>query len=433
MLIDPRKSLLKIYHASLSAVDGRRNVHDWLHSHPLESPACVISIGKAAAAMFAGVYDACPTKIARALIITKQGHVDKFIGDSSEASLLQRYDFPLTVVESAHPIPDQRSLDAGCTLLKFIKDSHLEAQLLFLISGGSSSLVEVLPAGISLAELEKLNSWLLGSGLNINEMNQCRTMLSCIKGGGLLSYLNGRKASALYLSDVPNDDVSVIGSGLLASSSENIEVDLPDSLQTLCKNAEKSTAIGLSNHSPSECALKQSIILVNNKTARESAKLAAQLELNCLQDAIQITVIDKLLTGDVFELAQMIVSHLKKTAPGLYIYGGEPSVKLPTNPGQGGRCQSLALAVATAIENMDDMVFLAGGTDGSDGPGEVAGALVDSETLQRLNKKGFDAIKYLQSADAGSCLAASDDLLFTGPSGSNVMDLVLALKLPPNL
>jgi len=433
MLTDPRKILLKIYHASLSAVDGRRNVHDWLHSHPLESPACVISIGKAAAAMFAGVYDACPTKIARALIITKQGHVDKFIGDSSETSLLQRYDFPLTVVESAHPIPDQRSLDAGHTLLEFIEGCSIDTPVLFLISGGSSSLVEVLPAGISLAELEQLNSWLLGSGLNINEMNQCRAMLSCIKGGGLLSYLNGRKASALYLSDVPSDAPSIIGSGLLAARSDKLEIDLPEWLQALHRKAALSSGTVLIDPSLYGQALLNSVILVNNKTACEAAALAAQLELNHFYGDLQITVMGKFLTGDVFKLATMIVSNLEKATPGLYIYGGEPSVKLPANPGEGGRCQSLALAVAMEIADMKSVFILAAGTDGSDGPGEVAGALVDSETLQRLNKTGFDAIKCLQSADAGSCLAASDDLLLTGPSGSNVMDLVLALKLPPNL
>jgi len=430
MSSDARKSLLKIYHAALAAVDGRRNVCDWLLSHPLESSVYVVAIGKAAAAMFAGVHDACPTTITRGLIITKEGHAADFSEESLEKPLFQHYGFPLTVLESAHPVPDQRSLDAGQALLSFIEDSPVDAQLLFLISGGSSSLVELLPSDISLDDLKQLNSWLLASGLNINEMNQCRMMLSCIKGGRLLSYLGVRKTSALYLSDVPNDDPSVIGSGLLAGHSDTLEMDLPEWLQALHRKAALSSKTILTDRSFAEQVAQNSVILVNNKTAREAAAVAAQFELKHLQGDFQIIAIDKILAGDVFELAAMIVSNVEKAAPGLYIYGGEPSVKLPANVGQGGRCQSLALAVAIAIAGMEGVFLLAAGTDGSDGAADIAGALVDNETLQRVNKKGFDALECLQQADAGSCLEASGDLLFTGPSGSNVMDLVLALKLP---
>jgi len=115
--------------------------------------------------------------------------------------------------------------------------------------------------------------------------------------------------------------------------------------------------------------------------------------------------------------------------PGVCIWGGEPSVQLPEHPGRGGRNQHLALSAATVIEGRDDIFFLSGGTDGTDGPGEDAGALVDGGTLGRVRRAGYEAQDALDRADAGSLLEASGDLVHTGPTGTNVMDLMIGIRI----
>ncbi|HEC05594.1 MAG TPA: DUF4147 domain-containing protein, partial [Thiolapillus brandeum] len=176
-----RRDLLDIYQAALQSVHGERAVARWLSQSDGASIA-VVAIGKAAPAMMQGALRALEERLLQGLVITRKGYADPRF--ASHERIIQ--------MESAHPVPDESSLVAGQALLDFIWDHPEKQPLLFLISGGASSLVEVLPAGISLDDLQNLNRWLLGSGLDIHAMNSLRCRISDIKGGGLLRYIAHR-------------------------------------------------------------------------------------------------------------------------------------------------------------------------------------------------------------------------------------------------
>ena len=370
----------------------------------------MIAIGKAAASMLLGVLDTQAPHVEAGLIITKAGHTEKFDGQSP----------PITQLESAHPYPDQRSIAAGRQLLQFIEQTPGDTGLLFLISGGTSSLVEVLPANIDVAQLHDLNRWLLARGWPIDEMNQIRKSVSLIKAGRLACMLAGRAAMQLLISDVPEDDLSVIGSGLLVPNTplRITHKDLPDWLVSMQMQVpDPPTA-------DAACfATIQSHIIASNARLREEAvRIAEQLGYTMRVNAF--------VTGEAAAQGAAIARNLIAGPAGIYLWGGETVVTLPEQPGQGGRCQQLALAAAQVLAGHDHIALLAVGTDGTDGPGEVAGALVDGQTLARARDAGARAAEIaLRRADAGSFLAASGDLVDTGPTGTNVMDLVIGIKL----
>lgn len=410
-----RQDLLATYQEALESVRGRACVRRYLAASSWnggrERPRAVyvVAVGKAAADMTAGACDVLGAEFASALMITKRGHCPVSLPD----------DIPLTCVESSHPLPDAASLKAGQCLLNYIHAAATDGKLLFLISGGASSLVEVLAPGITLQQLEHVNSWLLSSGLAIGPVNRVRKRISCIKGGRLASCVRGRPTLNLLISDVPDDDRKIIGSGLLIPHTQ-ADLDtggltLPKWLQLLI---QRSSPLAESHHFESI----QTEIVARSALAREAAARAAQ------HRNYQVHLRDSLLEGDAAETGRRVAREVIAGRPGMTIWSGEPTVRLPPRPGQGGRCQSLALSAALEIEGRDGIWLLAAGTDGTDGPGEVAGALVDRETLTRGRSAGLDPVRALAGADAGTFLAESGDLIRTGPTGTNVMDLVLGLK-----
>jgi glycerate 2-kinase len=166
-------------------------------------------------------------------------------------------------------------------------------------------------------------------------------------------------------------------------------------------------------------------IVADNRLALQAVKEAAE------EDGVPVYLQPGHYSGSVQELAKHFVQTLQQGPPGLYLWGGESSMKLPPLHGHGGRSQHLALAAAELLAGDDDILLLVAGTDGSDGPGEVAGALVDGGSKQRGEEEGFSLHMALTHADSGTFLAASGDLIETGPTGSNVMDLVLGWKADP--
>jgi glycerate 2-kinase len=404
-----RRDLRAIFESALQAVNGRHCTAAFLSVHPPVRPVFLVATGKAATDMASGAVDSLGDRLSRALVVTKTGHMDsRLAGDRRFICL-----------EAAHPVPDQRSLVAGDTLIRFLEGVPDDAELLFLISGGTSSLVEVLPDGMTLATLQKVNHWLLGSGLPIGEINRIRQALSCIKGGRLANSLRGRKARVLMISDVAGDDPAIIGSGMVyqAEAGPVASTGLPGWLNVLI------SSLGTS------C-----------DTAAAGPGLVAHYVIARLDDALEAaaaharslgypaSIIPARLEGDAVETGRLIVGYLEDKSAGVYLWGGEPTVRLPPQPGRGGRCQSLALAAAQAMRRQERLVLLAVGTDGTDGPGDAAGAMVDPETVSRGNAQGLNARHCLEAADAGRFLAASGDLLVTGPTGTNVTDLVIALK-----
>lgn len=402
-----RQQLLQIYRAALLAVGGEQVVSHYLAQYPVSGKWAVVAIGKAAAAMAMGAQTALGEGLYSGLVVTKYGHADPRLGQG-----------PWVVMESGHPLPDENSLEAGKALLEYLDSLPDEIPVLFLLSGGASALVEALPDGVTLAELERVNDWLLGSGLAIGQMNSVRKQLSLIKGGRLVRYLAGRHCLQLLISDVPGDDPAMIGSGpLYPSSREPLPDNLPAWLSSLLPPNEPQLT-----EDAAFSANVETRLIATNELARKAAANKAQ-ELG-----YQVHDHPGHFKGQVEALATEFVQTLMHGAPGIHLWGGESSVLLPENPGRGGRNQHMALMAARLIAGCDDILLLAAGTDGTDGATEEAGALVDGGTVLRGEEEGYSVATALNSADSGHFLEASGDLIETGPTGTNVMDLVIGWK-----
>jgi hydroxypyruvate reductase len=397
---EARQDLLEIFAAALEAVRGDRVVAQALQQARLTGDWHVVAIGKAAAAMWQGAREVLGGQIRASLVITKHGHAEALSPQEG-----------LELIESDHPVPGAASLEAGRRLLDFLKRAPADARFLFLVSGGASSLVEVLPEGMTAGQLAQLNTWLLGSGLDIAAMNAVRKRVSRIKGGGLLRWVGTREGRCLLISDVPGDDPAVIGSGLLVPGDAPLPDGLPDWVGALI---EADAALPSSS---TRCE-----VIANRTRALEAAAETAR------QLGYRVELAPDLLSGDAGATGAALGARLRDAAPGVYLWGGETTVRLPPQPGRGGRNQHLALGAARALAGAAGAYLLAAGTDGTDGPTDDAGALVDGQTTERMALDGIDARDALVRADAGTALEAAGDLVRTGPTGTNVMDLVIGLK-----
>jgi glycerate 2-kinase len=383
---DPRRELLlELLRSGLQRVEGRRCVRAAL-TEPAGSTApahvWLAAIGKAAESMALGAHEALGEAIERTLLITR---------DAPSATLLAAGP-SVEVMLGAHPLPDERSLAAGARLLAWVEGLPPEAQPLFLISGGASSLVEVLEAGATLQDLEELTRQAFAQGIAIGELNARRARLSRIKGGRLAARLHGRPARALFVSDVPQDDPRVIGSGLMGPAASG------------------------------EDRVARRVVASVDDAVAAVAAAAAGLGLT-------VQAPPRRFEGDAVRLAARFAHELSLASAQLCVWGGESTVQVPLRPGRGGRNQHLALAAARLLAGHADLLLLAAGTDGIDGVTEDAGALVDAQTCSRIKLAQLDPESCLQQADSARALAASGDLVHTGPTGTNVGDLVIGLKL----
>lgn len=409
MLDAPRRDLFAIYTQAIRAVHGRKVVSDYLRPRVALQPVYIAAIGKAAAAMTAGAFAAWSDAIHSAIVITRHGYAPE----------AQHREPRTQYLEAGHPHPDAASLVAGQALVNFLCAVPATASCLILISGGASALAEVLPDGITLADWQRVNAWLLASGLDIRAMNAVRSAMSCIKGGRLVHALAARNTEVLLISDVPGDDPRVIGSGLLYPAGGALDdLALPDWIIQLLRAAPSVT------FDDPRFANVQTTIVANNAMARRAAAEAA-----CERGYAARCDSSYEFSGDVVMTAQNIVDSMSSALPGVYIWGGETTLKLPDNVGRGGRNQHLALECAVRLAGNNDTVVLAAGTDGSDGSTRHAGALIDGGTLERGLHAGLTARNCLENADASSFLEASGDLIYTGPTGTNVMDLIIAMRL----
>ncbi len=403
-----RENILHIFQSALAAVNGRVRVRERLKERPFTGKIYMIAIGKAACAMAQGAQDALNGQIADALIITKKGY--------SEA-------LPWPVWEAGHPLVDESSLEAGKQLLAFVDRISLDASVLVLISGGASALVEVLPTKISLAQFQKINSWILASGLNINDYNRIRRRLSCIKGGRLAKLLFPRRVLCLVISDVPGNDLRAIGSGpLIMDEDLRRPLTLPG-LPDFLREALQHMPPAPLPDDPCFQKVNREIVATLDNAKNAAIETAEKVGYTSMMEAAFVA-------GDAVQAGTRLAKKLLESEFGVvHVWGGETTVKLPSTPGRGGRNQSLALSAALELRDRGKILFLAVGTDGTDGPTDDAGALIDESTIARGQAAGFDAQQSLARADAGSFLEASGDLIHTGPTGTNVMDLMLGLRI----
>lgn len=376
--LDPRRFLLEMLDAALRAVNGRRVVAHFLESWRFDTRVEVLAIGKAASAMALGARDVLGARIVRMLVVTKLGHSDPELAGAG----VEQW-------ESAHPVPDETSLECGARLEARLRDPLPGVMPLFLVSGGSSSLVECLRDGVTLADLRSLNSHGLAAGWNIARLNAERARLSRIKAGGIARMLGDRRALALFVADVAGDDPEIIGSGLLG-------------------------------HGGRQDAVERHVIASVEHAVHAVAAAAGHRGLR-LEIAPRFE-------GPADAVAREFVARLRDSPADGVVCGGESTVCLSAHPGRGGRNQHLALSAALLLRAAEPMTLLAAGTDGTDGPTPDAGAIVDSGTVERAELAGVDAARALRDYDSGLALESAGDLVHTGPTGTNVGDILIGVK-----
>lgn len=395
----------------------------------------VLSMGKAAAAMAWELYSILGGRVTDSLVITKEEHA------------LEQLPWPQ--VEAGHPVPNEASVHAGLRVKELVGSLGAEDLLLVLLSGGASALVADLPPNCSLEEIQHFYQQLLASGASIDEMNILRKHFSSIKGGQLAKLAGGASIHIGVLSDVPGDDLSTIASGPFYPDSSTLadvervlhkyelRDDLPpalaDHLLEMLEDPRKETP------KPGDPVFDKvrHHLLATNQLALQAAANAA------LDHQLEPIVFQSLLEGEARDLARRFLRQCldemeKRTAKGnlapvCFLAGGETTVTLKGS-GKGGRNQEFVLSILTDIladstlaERLNRYAFaiLSGGTDGTDGPTDAAGAVLDNRLLNEIREKGPDPIPYFDNQDAYHFFGQAGGLVKTGPTQTNVMDLVV--------
>lgn len=378
-----------------------------------EGKLYLVAIGKAAWQMTKAASDICGSDISRGIVITKYGHVK---GELDKISCL----------EAGHPVPDENSFKATEQVIEMVSGLNEEDLVLFLVSGGGSALFE--KPLISGEELADITQQLLDSGASIDEMNAIRKRLSAVKGGRFAKLCEPAKVFSIVLSDVIGDSLDVIASGPAYPDSSNCRQ---------ANNIIKRYEIRLSDEAR-ECLQQETPKEVSNVTTvitgsvkelcRSAVSLAEELgyETSFLTDELKYEAKE---AGVVFAKRAALYNKVSRLASSkkkiAIVEGGETVVKV-RGEGKGGRNQEFALAAAPYIDGKTIAIFSVG-SDGTDGPTDAAGGYVDGRSYGALTAKKIDVEEVLWNNDAYTALEAIDGLIITGPTGTNVNDLAVAL------
>ena len=406
----------RILSAALKAVDPFDAVKK--HLPILDGRVFGLGIGKAAIPMMDALAER--TQLSGALAITKF------------ASSLSRKFYP--VIESGHPVPDARSLNAGERVLEFVSSLQADDTLVCLISGGGSALMTLPYQGITLDDMQAMTRALLASGARIDEINTIRRSLDRVKGGGLARATKARVIS-LILSDVIGNPLEAIASGPTAPDPTTPEDALAilkkyDIAKIVSKSIIQTLEAGslLPNLQQQAIDLQnvQNIIIGDNRLAAHAAAQQAQLE------GFRAEVLTNDLQGEARDVGVMLAGTLraetsKDVHPFCLIAGGETTVTIK-GEGKGGRNQELALSAVKELAGLENIMLISLGTDGDDGPTDAAGAVVTGNSAQRAASLGLEAADYLARNDAYSFFDVLGDLLKTGPTGTNVNDLIFLIQ-----
>jgi len=399
-----RAEATRIFQAGVAAADPAKAVRRALMAAPMGGRPVVIALGKAAGAMMEEALRHVDAKAA--LVVTNAENARAVTGAS--------------VMIGDHPVPSDGSVAAGAALLDTVARLDAGEHVLALISGGGSALAIAPVEGISAEDKQAANAVLLGSGLDINQMNLVRQCLSRLKGGGLLAATKA-EVRALILSDVIGDDLRVVASGPTVSrvgSHKDARAVLREAGVWDAMPAAVKTHLETDESAPA-ASPAQNEIVGSNRVSLDAMVAAC--------DGAEI--VDDALEGDVAEAAQKVLTAMRSARGDCtLIFGGETTVKLRGN-GVGGRNQELALRVAQGAQDIDgNWVFLSGGTDGRDGPTEAAGGIVDAKTVARMEAAGRSIDQVLSTNDSFHGLDAAGDLLVIGGTGTNVADVQVFLR-----
>jgi len=436
---DPRKDALAIFQEGLKAADpfaavertlqvkeDRITVAERSYDAGRYRRILVIGGGKAASPMARALEHRFGSRIAKGLVVTKYGH-----------------DMPLETVqlrEAAHPVPDEAGEKGARDILSLLEDATEEDLVFCLLSGGGSALLPLPAPGITLPEKQATTRELLASGATIHEINAIRKHLSAIKGGGLAKAVWPGTLVSLILSDVIGDDLDTIASGptvpdrstfrecLEILDKYNLKERVPESVLARFRRGTRGDEAETPKAGDPVFEKTQAVIVgsagMSLTAAREEARRRGYNTL----------VLSSMIEGETRDVARVhaaVGKEILKTGqpvsrPGCVISGGETTVTL-RGKGLGGRNTEFVLAAAMEIGGLPQVVVFSAGTDGTDGPTDAAGAVADGKTLARAEEQGLSAARYLADNDSYHFFEALGDLVKTGPTMTNVMDLRIVI------
>lgn len=417
-MISLRQDALTIIDAAIEAVLPEAAVQAALKNRAITKAVTVIAIGKAAWRMAEASYAVLGEKIKQGLIVTKYGH--------SQGALPK-----FEIIEAGHPIPDENSVLGAERALDMVSVTDSKVDLiLFLVSGGGSALFELPQLGLDLSDIMEITDQLLSRGATITEMNTVRKHLSRVKGGRFAEACGQTEIFTVVLSDVIGDPLDVIASGPAfpdpSTSAEAFEV-----LDKFGIAYSAKVKAAIEKETPKSLGFCESIITGSVSTLCDAAAEA------CEALGYAPIILSAEMTGEASELGQTLAAfareillgksvRYKLRPPCALVAGGETIVHL-RGKGKGGRNQETALAAAVGIQDLDHVVIFSVGSDGTDGPTDAAGGMVDGYTLDRIRSADFNPGQLLVENDSYHALQVSGDLVMTGPTGTNVNDLMVVL------
>lgn len=434
-----RQQALEIFKAGLKAVDPIEAIYRHIkvtdeaifmddQRFDLEKyeRILIVGAGKAVAPMAKALEDLLGKRVAKGVIVVKEGH---------GLPLKQ-----VKICEGGHPVPDEGGVRGTEEILSIAEEAGEKDLVICLISGGGSALLIAPPVGISLEDKQAATKLLLACGATIHELNTIRKHLSRSKGGRLAQAAYPATVISLILSDVVGDDLDVIGSGPTVPDSSTFQeteqilkrYEIWDQLAVSIRDHIQKGVRGEIEDTPKSEAVafqRCSSVLVGTNL---QAMLAAGNEAERL--GYRSLILSTKVEGEAREVAKVHAAIAKEivssknpiSPPACVLFGGETTVTLQGD-GKGGRNQEYALASALALEGQDNVVVLSGGTDGTDGPTDAAGAIADGTTVARARQRGIDPGEYLRRNDSYNFFKQLDDLVITGPTRTNVMDIYMLL------
>ncbi len=386
-----------------------------------DSRIFVTGAGKAAAAM-AQALEACNIPFpVKGLVVTKYDH----------ALPLQH----ITVAEAGHPVPDDNGVQATRRMMELLDEVKPRDLVIFLLSGGASALLADHPPGSSLEDVQTVFDLLLKSGAGIHEMNTVRKHISAIKGGQLALLIYPATLCSLILSDVVGDDLDVIGSGPTVPDNTTFAdtravLDKYGLIEKIPLSIQKHLLKGLSGHIPDTpkpghtgFGHTHNYLIGSNNIALEAAAQYASAQ------GYHTTLLSSTVSGNAHTLAQALAQQAIRWAgprPACLLMGGESTVNV-TGKGLGGRNQQFALSAGITLEAHPHITILSAGTDGTDGPTDAAGAVVNAAIMQQAVALGLNPLAYLENNDAYHFFEQAGGLIKTGPTQTNVMDVMMAI------
>ncbi|MBQ4619771.1 MAG: glycerate kinase [Clostridia bacterium] len=398
----------EIIEKSIRAVMPDTAVKRALSGRVFSGRVVLVSAGKAAWQMAKAAWDEMEDAIDAGVVVTKYGHSMGAIG-------------PFQIFEAGHPVPDENSFLAAQAAIDLVSDLTENDTVLFLLSGGGSALFE--KPLVDGETLKDITSQLLASGADIVEINTIRKRLSMVKGGRFAEICAPAKVFSVVLSDILGDPLDMIASGPAypdASTSEDAvriskkyDLKMPDAARALLKTETPKSLDNIETHITG--------------SVRELCRAAQSA---CVSLGYETVILTDELCCEAREagsfLASILKTHRDTDRNLAFIAGGETVVHLK-GTGKGGRNQELALSAAEALDGHENTAVFSVGSDGTDGPTDAAGGYADGDTRMAIEKAGFSVFDMLKNNDAYTALKAADGLIFTGPTGTNVNDVAIAL------